>query len=373
MKRLFFITWFVFLSILIACGGGSSSKTDKDGTPRNPQKVSKFVKGVAAKGVALPIGSIVELRSTHKDYEVEYYVLDEETGEKILNESGNPIIETKVEHKESIIITSTVIDNNGTYEMDVTELASPYLIRAKDSSTGLWYYSVSDGEVGVANINPYTDMLIRQWYLKRVSLENPCHIDIDQAFTPGILTIYDNGNPVTDLLYSVFGSPVSGHVWYGKEMSLPNITDINKVRDALAFSINERYGVVLGDVITRNWIINEPYDALLDDAGFDPAYLQQIINSMYYSVGIIEKSDVYYQAGKLYIKVWTKFGNSGFVTIRPDRDCVGGDMTLQSTVEGINYYTIEITGSTVIEVQVEVEDFSSAPAERIIILPTYNK
>jgi len=372
MKRLFFITWFVFLTILISCGGGSS-KTDKDGTSKNPQKVSKFVKGVAAKGVALPIGSVVELRSTHKDYEVEYYVLDEETGEKILDEFKEPLIETKTEHKESIIITSTVIDNNGTYEIDVTDLASPYLVRVKDSSTGLWYYSVSDGEVGIANVNPYTDMLIRQWYLKRVSLDFPCHIDIDQAFTPGILTVYDNGDPVEELLYFVFGSLVPGHIWYGKEMALPNITDVTKVKDALTFSVNERYKVILGDVLTRDWVINEPYDALLDDVGFDSVYLQRIIDSMYYSVGIIEKSDVYYQAGKLYIRVWTKFGNTGFVTIRPTGDCVGGDMALQSTMDGINYYTIEITGSSVTEVQVEVEDFSKAQAERIIILPTYNK
>lgn len=57
----------------------------------------------------------------------------------------------------------TLTDRNGRYQLPVSGLAAPFLLRASDGAGGRTLFGFAAGE-GVANIDPYTDLMARAWY-----------------------------------------------------------------------------------------------------------------------------------------------------------------------------------------------------------------
>lgn len=279
MKR---ITNYLLISVcvfLMACGGGVGSGGGSGS--KVGDKVAKTVTGTAAKGAVLPKGSVVELRSSVGYVDIETYVLDD-NGEKTYDENGDPVTKVESVYKESVVLTGSIEDNNGTYAIDVTEVAKPFLLRVQDAGTGTWYYSIADGVSTKANINPYTDILIRMWYMDRACADNPANIDIDDVFTSGLLTVAADGSAIssTPINYT-YDLTEAGTIYYGKPLALPDIDDIEQVRLILNYNIKQIYGVDMENVLTTNWTVGASYDALLDSTGFDRSYLDLVASNAY--------------------------------------------------------------------------------------------
>ena len=334
MKRLSFFLLLVTAIISSACSGGSNG-----GAEKNLEKIHKNISGIAARGVALPQGSIVELRSSAGYVDIESNVLDE-SGNMTYDENGDPVTQIETVYKESTIITSSVSDGNGNYTVDITEAAQPFLVRVQDADTGTWYYSYTDGSYTTVNVNPYTDTLIRQWYMGRINADNPANIDIDDVFTSGQLTVYYNGDPVVSMSYS-YGNQTAT-IYYGKPISLPNFDDIEQVRTAITYNVKKIYNVDLQNVLNDTWVVGESYDTLLDSAGFDIDYINRIAFSIYYSADKVYNAFIECDTAnkKLKISLWTKYAGSHFYYAYEGAH----ELTYVSTdSNGIKYYTGEIS------------------------------
>ena len=271
---------------MVACSGSDNHK------PGVKPVIHHYITGIAATGAYAPEGSEVQLRAAP------YYHQISEDAE------GNPIYNTELEPAE--ILTATVVGSEGNYTIDVGALSEPYLVRVKVND--VWWYSYADGLSDTANVNPYTDILVKQWYLFKVvqgvigsnvlldgQLLDGTNID---TFYDGIYTKQLDGSDLPDWMY-------------GKPIVLPFQEDIKQIRVEQSFLVADIYGVVLEDVLTQNWVVGQPYDALLDDVNFDSEFLRKVAGEFYYNTDAIIKARVYYQDGKLKTEMWTRHGEKG--------------------------------------------------------------
>jgi hypothetical protein len=76
--------------------------------------------------------------------------------------AGAPIIGATVTLKDKYGLSKTTVTNgDGTYSFDITNLSAPFLLQIPYGATHL--YSVA-AAAGTANIHPFTDLIIRNWY-----------------------------------------------------------------------------------------------------------------------------------------------------------------------------------------------------------------
>ena len=111
---------------------------------------------------------------------------------------GSPLVEVTVIFKDKNGVSfSTTTDNNGKYEATV-EMATPILLRAsKDNKT---YYSIATEE-GTANIHPFTDLIIRNWYsAKDMNLDDEFNSEGNLSHIPTIGEINIIENVVKEIL-----------------------------------------------------------------------------------------------------------------------------------------------------------------------------
>ncbi|VAX34571.1 hypothetical protein MNBD_NITROSPIRAE03-1708, partial [hydrothermal vent metagenome] len=131
------ILWFLFLCsslaiILTGCGGGGGSASTTDTTSAD---ITATLSGTAATGKAMANATI-----------------------RIKDSTGAS--------------TSGSAGADGKYSIDVTGMTPPFLLSAKSDTTTL--YSGIDA-TGVANIHPFTDLIIRNWYIAKGT-------DVDTVF-----------------------------------------------------------------------------------------------------------------------------------------------------------------------------------------------
>ncbi|NOY39741.1 MAG: hypothetical protein GXO95_05845 [Nitrospirae bacterium] len=131
------IVWFLFLCsslaiILTGCGGGGGSTSTTDTTSTG---TTATLSGTAATGKAMANATI-----------------------KIKDSAGTT--------------TSGSAGTDGKYSIDVTGMTPPFLLSATSDTITL--YSGIDA-TGVANIHPFTDLIIRNWYLAKGT-------DVDTVF-----------------------------------------------------------------------------------------------------------------------------------------------------------------------------------------------
>lgn len=206
------------LSFTIMTGCGSGDSSDK------PTK-KVVIHGVAAKGALLPAGAAVEVRGSAVD--------------------GTP----------SDILTTTIA-TDGTYSIDVSALASPYLIRVYDTVGSVWYYSETDDTIAQANVNPLTDAVIRT-YFDSISLNSiPTN---DGGYLQPSYTLIDDAWPL--------GVYLNTNV----NVTFPSMDNVNKISHTLCASLTMMYNLPtnLGSIITANWTVGSGFDALLDNFGID--------------------------------------------------------------------------------------------------------
>ncbi len=190
------VLWFLFLCsslaiILTGCGGGGGSTSTTDTTLTG---TSTTLSGTAATGKAM----------------------------------ANAIIKIK---DSDGVTTSGSAGADGKYSVDVTSMTPSFLLSATSGTTTL--YSVI-GATGVANIHPFSDLIIRNWYLAKGT-------DVDTVF---------NG---TGLL-----------------LNLPTVTEIatmqNVIKSILTTQLNLFLDSATFDMFTTAFDANGTgFDAILDN------------------------------------------------------------------------------------------------------------
>ncbi|TAL31600.1 MAG: hypothetical protein EPN93_17545 [Spirochaetes bacterium] len=339
MKR--FALFFVLIMTLISsCFGGDS---------KDPAK--QILRGTAATGSYFPDGSVVELRATAVD--------------------GVP----------SEILTSSVVGNEGEYQVEVTGLTAPFLVRVYDSAASRWYYSYTDGTVLKANANPYTDMLVRQWYNYRSVIHgNPMNVDIDDIFTPGVYP------PGTADIVSLHPSCSSGFLPDNTPINIPDDYAVQRASTILSSIISSRYNVALEDVLVDSWVAGQGFDALLDSIGEATlsVYIVMALSNVYLFPEILNDVSIYFDdsTGKFHAEFWTAYGNPTWIA------SLGANMEVRinwgdpevlitkqaDSTAGNNHFLIEtaFTSSSLV-CQIEFFDFADIATSRVMSFPTYHR
>jgi hypothetical protein len=270
MKRLLLI----FFALILSSAGCSSG---------NDSSVSHILKGVAAKGAVLPQGCAVEIRGAPSEGNaspVSYFIKASLQGVtwKDVTVSITPKVPSSIVH-------TTISDNNGNYQADVSSITPPYLIRIQDpvghvidqnGNITYYYYSVASNTDTPANVNPLTDAMVRLWYLQS-NWTNLCLVNIDSIFESGVYAsgswFYYGGQhwPVWDLNTSSFTGAYQV-LPDNTAFLTPNIDEINSAIVEINFWIS--HATVSGsnfssveNPISAPWVVGQGFDAVLDEMG----------------------------------------------------------------------------------------------------------
>lgn len=309
MKKLTTLLFAAALLFVVACEGGSD-----DPKP----VVNTKVTGVVAKGSPLPIGSTVEIRGA----------------------ASGPTT-------PSIVITTTISNNSGSYEGIVNELTAPYLVRAYDAAKSVWLYSYTTGTV--ANINTFTDALVRDWYGNTDDV-NQARSSIDASFLKGTYSAGD--------VYSHNGVSDPSINMEGRAIPMPDATTMNKAKYLLEQWLYSYHAGAeaapdtnaFGDIFVSPWTIGVGWDAVLDSLGAvsgDLGLMQVVAMTTMSKINAVKS---YYA----YIK-----NNGGFYSIEHSVRTTGSAVTVQaidgsfaprvmslvSTTNGVNHFadSVDIT------------------------------
>lgn len=331
-------------------------------TPAMDKPKNNYIHGIAAKGAFFPDGSVIELRGSPTL-----------TGNDIVvgqNPDGSDYIVP--EETPSIVVSATVVGNAGEYSIDVTGLSAPYLIRAQDSVSGKWYYSYAGIGADTANINPYTDWMVQNFYY------GVYNININDCFATGIFTVWgygdDAGNDI-QFTKSSYGLNKTKVMWYGMPMPMPDNTMIQRVMGQLQYIINVRYSVDIGDVLTRNWVLGEDYDSILDSTTIDSAWISRNLANMCFADDMMDHGIAYYNvsAGTIHVELWSVYAYCKIME-------QNGNGLLQvydnNPVNGLYHYVYDSSYSThAIDEAIRISDkeFSTPEPGCVFSIVTYDK
>lgn len=271
MKKLYVII--ISFILLWACAPAQETSTKK-----------RFISGTAAVGAYIPDGSQVELRAapvkTGNQIIVGYYP------------NGDPDYQDETTPTE--VRTAVVSGGEGAYTVDVTGLTEPYIVRVQCG--GRWYYSYADGSSDTANVNPYSDWMVRYYY-------QYINIDPDKYFISGK---YDTD----DISYTKwsYGLNKTGRLWHNQSMPLPDNVQIQRVVKQLQLIFLTRYSIDIGDVLTREWVVGETYDTILDGTIIDWEYIKRYLAWSYNADDMLESGIAYYyNTDQLYFEFWSPY------------------------------------------------------------------
>ena len=121
--------------------------------------------------------------------------------------TGLPMVDAQItiKGKNGITITTTT-DANGKYaDADVTVLAAPYLLKVLNPAGNGYIYSVATAS-GTANIHPFTDLIIRNWYkVKGSDVETEFSGTLIAANLPSV----DGINTIASVVSSILGASMT--------------------------------------------------------------------------------------------------------------------------------------------------------------------
>lgn len=309
MKKLVTLLFVANLLVVVACGGGAS-----DPAPAENTKVT----GVAAKGSPLPKGSTVEIRGA----------------------ASGPTT-------PSTVVTTTVSNDSGSYEGIVNGLTAPYLIRAYDAAKSVWLYSYATGTV--ANVNTFTDALVRDWYGNTDNV-NLARTSIDVAFPKGT---YSTGD-----VYSHNGVSDPSIDMEGKAIPMPDAETMNKAKYLLEqwlYSYDAGVEVVsgtdiYGDIFTSPWVFGTGWDAVLDSLGTvsgDLGLMQVVVMVAMSKVDAVKSYYAYNKKSGVNYSIEHSVHTTGSaVTVQAiDGSFAPRAMGLVSTTNGVNHFadSVDIT------------------------------
>lgn len=230
------------------------------------------------------------------------------------------------------IIESTVTDDQGTISIDVskptqlngnTEIDSSapsgFIIRVWSSSASSWVYSYADNVDSdtIANVNPYTDRLVRCFY-------NQTQIDqglIDSYFPTGLNTD-------------------------GSIMEIPSPDLINQIMDVMSNILYNTYGLTdIQNALKDNWQIDTGLDGLIASLGINKlgSFLErEFFNLLNDPDAIISGFAIQDSIpSPVIVEIWTAYGNTGNVSMTYS-DSSGNQTTTMikqsDSIEGNNHF-----------------------------------
>ena len=256
--------------ISFACGGNSSNDSEK---------AKRTIHGKAAIGAFIDEGAQIQVRPAP------------------VNGIPCDIIESAVADGQGTISVNVSSPTQMSGAMNI-DSATPtgYIIRVYSSANNSWIYSYADNtDIDiVSNSNPYTDMLIRQFYVPDTPV-----INIDAIFTTGFLQ--DGVTPI----------------------EVPDGNNIIAVMDVMSNMLKDTYNVSdIQNALTDNWQIGSGLDHLLDIAGgaglgqwlqYEFEYLFEFPDALI-SMSAIE-ADYQPVGNSIAVEIWTAYGNTGNVTV----------------------------------------------------------
>jgi hypothetical protein len=320
MKKIFSLCSILCLILwLAACG---DAKNKDGGTVHH-----RTVHGTAATGAYMPNGSIVQIRPAPIP-----------TGQQTLLGTAPNGVETWVTEKNSAaVIVGQVSGNQGVYTIDVTGSSGPYLIRIQDPVSLKWYYSYADGSIETANVNPYTDWMVRAYYFGR------WFVLIDDCFSAGAFSKFADGVDFSFFKTS-YGFSGTNIYWPNMPVPMPDNAGILRNMSQLQYIINLRWGVNIGDVLTRDWAVGDTYDSILDGTTLDADYIGLMLADCFFADDMMDHGVAYYNTTNqtLHVELWTPYEYC-----RIEWPGIGLiDWTPTETVNGLNHYVLDAPYST---------------------------
>ena len=273
---------------IVGCGGGSS---DDNG---NIQK--RVIKGVAAIGAYIEEGSTVQVRPAQIDGTpaelIEGVVGPNGTYEVVIPEEVPVEPDVTPEFMKSYILKSSSTPENGT----------GFIIRVWSPSMSAWIYSYSenDGAETIANVNPYTDMMVKRFYAtannSAYPLNNAFDQDINNVFTSGLF--HDGVTPV----------------------NVPTNETITIAMNLMSKMLYRIYGLSdIQNALIDDWSLDVGLDGLLNASGRSRMneLLQYEFEFIYNSPDLI--TDGYAIQPEIFdavdVEIWSTHGDTGTVTM----------------------------------------------------------
>ena len=340
MKKLFII----LMLILIGCGSSNNNTTVTPVTP-----VKKIIKGQAAVGSFLPIGAEVDIRPAPVN--------------------GVPC---------DLIITS-IQDESGTYTADVSnpktsasstitaDQPTGYIIRVQSGSGWIYSYADNSGDAMTADVNPYTDIMIRVWY-KYINIASAPgggnNYDIDVLFPSGLFS--DNstaiGIPDSDTISEVIAT------MNNMLIRVYNLSDID-------------------NFINMQWQEGSTIDSLLGSSSYPELswYLNTEFVKLFYSPDVLTDGAAFQGATQpfpggngapLTVDIWTPYGNTGNVTLSYIKDGginYNGSMLMvkqSDSVTGSNHYqaiTPAVEEDNEMSVMITIDDYNNGTPFQMVV------
>lgn len=275
------------ISCFMGCKGEDTTKP-----------VSKrVIKGVAAIGAFIEEGSVVQVRPAQIDGApaelIEGVVGADGSYQVVIPESVPTEPDVTDAFMKSYILKATVpTPENGT----------GFIIRIWSPSMSSWIYSYSenDGAETVANVNPYTDMMIRRFYATANNasypLNNAFDQDINNVFTSGLF--HDGVTPV----------------------NIPTTQTIMTAMDLMSKILYRYYSLAsIQNALLDNWEIDKGLDEVINN----PLYprlnemLQYEFEYIYTTPDLI--TDGYALQPEMFdavdVEIWSSHGDTGTVTM----------------------------------------------------------
>lgn len=326
MKKLSYIIGFMYVSMFIILMVLSScTPAEKKQDP----KVKRTIHGIAATGAVIEEGAAVEVRPAAVDGVPSDIIV------ATVGADGSYVVEipeSVPEISESGVITKSF----SILKSSVPQNGTGFIIRVYSASAGSWLYSYSenDGVDTVANVNPYTDKIIRTFYSQ---MNNDAYPFI-YAYDQNIDNIFPSG---------IFSDGATA-------INVPEKEIIDQVMTVMSNMLKDTYGLSdIQNALIDTWEIGVGLDRLLDLAVGTrlKMWLQNEFSYLYQNPYALISSNVYEDdysptVNTIHVDIWTAYGNTGNVTVlgtwqTPWTDTV---MVKQAdSVEGNNHYSLTLT------------------------------
>ena len=274
-------------------------------TPANDNS-SRKIHGVAAIGAYIEQGAKVQVRPASTDG-----ITPAEIIEAIVGANGT----YEVVIPEEIPISESSINKSA-----IANTGNGFVIRVYSSTNGAWIYSYADNSAVdiIANSNPYTDKMVRQFYNADTQV-----VSIDSIFISGYLQ--DGVTPI----------------------EVPDSNNVIAVMTVMSNMLKDTYNLSdIQNALTDSWEINVGLDWLLEQAGTGLAqWLQYEFEYLFmYPDALISMSAIEadYQptANVINVEIWTAYGEIGNVTVK-GQSGYWSDTTMvkqSDSVTGNNHY-----------------------------------
>lgn len=277
MKKILFVCFMIFaLSFLWGC------------SPEKENKTARKIHGKAAIGAFIEQGAQVQVRPASIDGENPAELI-----EGIVGADGNYTVIIPEEIPAIPDEEAVPIAKSGT----TIENGTGFIIRVWSESAGSWVYSYAEnnGPDTISNVNPYTDMMIRRFYMTGNNNSGYLAVDINSVFSSGK---FSDGTPI----------------------NVPTTELINTAITVISKMLFRMYGIEnIQNALTDTWQIDLGLDALLTAGGRGRMneFLQYEFSNLFFDPYVI--TDGYAVQSEIGIPVvcefWTQYGNTGSVTM----------------------------------------------------------